>query len=115
MWATLEQARQTWPDAPGDDVVLTRLLEAAQEQAEAFAPVPGDIVPARYTEAVILQARDLAAAATRTGDVVGIDDYPIRVRPLSGTVKQLLRPKQGRPRFGGSTTPTTTILDGGAP
>lgn len=91
-----------WPDAVGlPDDVLLRLLQAAQEQAEAYAPALafGDAVPARYTEALILQARELWGATRREGaDVVGFDTYAVRVRPLSATVRSLLRPPPGAVR-----------------
>lgn len=106
-WASKEQARAAWPDAPVDDPTLDRLLLAAQEQCSAYAPVlvadeaTGTItVPQRYTEAVVLQARELWGAARREGDVIGFDAYAVRVRPLGSTVKQLLRPQRGVPRLG---------------
>lgn len=102
MWATLQQARAVWPDAVGlDDAVLTRLLQAAQEQAQAYAPALADgaPVPASYTEALVLQARELWGATRREGaDVVGFDTYAVRVRPLSATVRSLLRPPRGAVR-----------------
>jgi hypothetical protein len=90
-WASLDD----WRDRPRDEATATRLLAAAQEQCEAFAPllVAGSPVPARYTQAVILQARELANAASRdSADTIGADGYAIRVRPLTGAVRQLLRP-----------------------
>lgn len=106
LWATRELARASWPDAPTDDGQLDRLLLAAQEQVERYAPAlvmaeDGTItVPQRYTEAVVLQARELWGASRREGDVIGFDAYAIRVRPLGATVKQLLRPSSGVPRLG---------------
>ena len=96
-WATREQARnpRLWADAPTDDATLDFLLEAATDQCSAYAPalVDGEPLPARYTLATIQQARELLAAAKRDGDVIGIGDYAIRSRPLTGSVKRLLRPE----------------------
>lgn len=102
-WAQLDDAREVWPDAPVDDDVLARLLVTGCEQLSEFAPalVPGAAVPQRYIEANVLQARELWSAARRDGDLVGFDTYAVRVRPLSATVRQLVRPPGGRPRFGG--------------
>jgi len=104
-WCTPEQARELWADAPLDDAALTALLGAAQEICEAYAPalVEGDVVPHRYTEAVAMQAQDTWNAFQRdTGDVIGFADsgYAIRVRPLSGPVKALLRPHRAVPVTG---------------
>jgi hypothetical protein len=100
---TLDDVRNEWADAPMDDVRLTRLLNAANEQILAFAPQlrPGQIVPARYAEAELLQVRALGQAMERDGDVLGFGDgFAVRVRPLGGDVRALLRPKKGRPRVG---------------
>ena len=103
-WATPEDARAMWPDAPTggaeEDAVLDRLLDSAQEVCEAYAPVwlAGDPVPARYREAVIQQARAIWSNMERDGDVLGFgEDYAVRVRPLEPSVKLLLRPQTGRP------------------
>jgi hypothetical protein len=103
-WATRAQARnpRLWPDAPTDDETLDLLLQASTDQCRAFAPVlaTGAVLPDRYTLATIYQARELQAAAHRDGDVIGVGDYAIRSRPLTSTVKQLLRPQSGRPGIG---------------
>lgn len=101
MWATTTQARETWPDAPADDDVLTGLLDAAYEQVAAYAPyIVPNVIPQRYVQANVLQARELWTAARRDGDVIGFDAYAVRVRPLSATVKALLRPPGAVPRVG---------------
>lgn len=94
-WASVEQARQDWPDAPASDATLLRLLGDAQAQCEAYAP-EGAVPSAGYARAVVLQARELWASARRDGDVIGTDSYAVRARPLTGAVKALLRPKRGR-------------------
>lgn len=97
MWATADQAKAHWTDAPNmDPAVLTRLLGAAHEQCVEYAPVlaEGAPVPERYVLANIYQARELYAASQRgEQDVIGVGDYAIRARPLTAAVKQLLRPQ----------------------
>ena len=97
-WASVEQARQDWPDAPASDATLLRLLGDAQAQCEAYAPTLAEDAdtPAGYARAVVLQARELWASARRDGDVIGTDTYAVRAWPLTGAVKALLRPKRGR-------------------
>ena len=99
-WATIDQVRDRWADAPLDDVVLTSMLEAAHEQCVAYAPALalGATLPASYVEAEVLQLRALYQAQERDGDVIGYGDgYAIRVRPLGQDVKSLLRPRRGKP------------------
>lgn len=123
-WATPAEAAQHWKDSTKlDPVALARLLNAATTQCVRFAPklAADDPIPDEYKLACVLQARDIHAAYARTGDseVVGDAAYPIRVRPLTDTVKQLLRPQSGVPAIGlgvgtaGTSSPT--ILYGGAP
>ena len=99
-WADLADARAHWPDAPADDTTLQRLLDVATDVLGAYAPPPGDPVPTRYALACVLQARELWGAARREGDVLGFDTYAVRVRPLTGTVRALLRPTRGVPTVG---------------
>jgi len=99
-WATLDEARAHWPDSASlDDSTLSVLLEVATQQCELYAPllVPE---PDRYMIAVIYQAREVYTAGQRDGDVIGIGDYAIRARPLTSTVKSLLRPQPGVPVTG---------------
>jgi len=96
-WADKTLARRHWADSGAmDDTKLDELLAAAQRACEQYAPTlaPTDAVPAGYGLAVVYHARDLATAATRDGDVIGVGDYAIRVRDLSSTVKALLRPRR---------------------
>ena len=116
-WAKLEDVRTAeptdspWPMAPKSDVLLQQLLDAAEEQCRAYAPLPvlvtdaGGATTELVTEsmrlAVIYQARELYAAGKREGDtIVQGDSYVIRARPLVGSVKQLLRPSRGRRAVG---------------
>lgn len=82
-----------------DDTVLASMLDAAQDQCEQYAPAfTTPAVPARYTEAVVIQVRALWYAQERDGDVLGYGDgYAVRVRPLGQDVKSLLRPKRAVP------------------
>ena len=106
--AQLPDARAQWPDAVSiPDGVLTNLLESAWTACEAFLPTavvsdpgyaPHD-VPG-YVQANVLHARDLFTAYRREGDVIGFDSYAVRVRPLSDTVRALLRPATGRALVG---------------
>lgn len=103
-WATAEDARDLWPDAPVDDALLDAMLTSAHEVVVAYAPVlaPTDPVPYRYVQAEVLQAIEHYQATQRNGDVLGYGDsgYAIRVRPMTATVKGLLRPRSARPRLG---------------
>lgn len=105
-WATRDEARAIWPDAPTggpeEDDLLDRLLKASQEVCEVYAPTPDTTVtpnpPQRYTEAVVQQARAIWSNMERDGDVIGFgDDYAVRVRPIEPSVKILLRPATGKP------------------
>lgn len=54
------------------------------------------VLPKRFRLACVYQARELYAASQRgEQDIIGIGDYAIRARPLTASVKQLLRPKRG--------------------
>lgn len=99
-WATLDDVRKDWADAPLDDELLQRKLDAAHEQLLAYAPTLADgaPVPQRYVEAEVLQVRALWQAQERDGDVIGYGDgFAVRVRPLNQDVKSLLRPRRGKP------------------
>lgn len=102
-WATIEQVRDRWADAPLNDELVQQMLTAAHEQVAAYAPalVDGAPVPARYIEAEVLQLRALGQSQQRDGDVLGFGDgFAVRVRPLGEDVKALLRPRRGAPRVG---------------
>lgn len=94
-----------WPEAANiGDTFMARLLSSAERTVAAYAPklADGEDVPDAYTLAVVLHARDTWQATRRVGDAVAIGDagYAIRVRPLSDTVKQLVRPPEAVPGFG---------------
>lgn len=104
--ATLVDARLLWPDADTlSDELLQQLLDVATERCEAYLPETlldpyPVVIPLPWSTACILDARDVWTASRRDGDVIGFDTYAVRVRPLSDTVKGLLRPRRGRPLVG---------------
>jgi hypothetical protein len=99
-------AREHWKDATSiPDGTLDRLLRVAAGDVAKFAPaaliastLPADVD--RVALATTYQARELYAAASRTGDVIGTADFPIRSRPLLDSIKALLRPRRGIPGIG---------------
>ena len=96
-WLTLEQARGQWADAPLDDVFLNQLLDTAKEQCLAYAPALelGAVVPARYIQAQLTQARALyQSTIANQADNVGIEGFTVRVFPLDFTIRAMLRPKK---------------------
>lgn len=102
-WATPADAPLYWADAADvPEAVLSDLLDAAQDACAEYAPalLDTDPPPVRYKIATVYQAREVWAAAKRDGDLIGSDPYPIRARPLTDAVKQLLRPHSGYPRTG---------------
>jgi hypothetical protein len=99
-WADRPTCERHWADAKSlDDDTLSELLEVAEGDCLAYgpalvvdpAPLP-DPMPTRWILASIMQAREIRQAGMREGDVIGVGDYAIRSRPLTGAVKQMLRP-----------------------
>lgn len=102
-WPDKIAVRAQWPDAAGiPDDVLDRYIASATSQCVRFAPTlpEGAEVPPAYVTAVILQTRELWAAGQREGDLIGVGEYAVRARPLTPTVRSLLRPERGRPVIG---------------
>ncbi len=98
-----------WPGSEdyGDDLGFP--LNVARIQCEAFAPqlAEGVEAPENYVAGQIMQARALVRAGiVGSGDQLGVEET-VTVFPMDWTVKALLRPRRGRPRFGG-TRPVTT-------
>lgn len=99
-------ARAHWADAQAlPDATLDRLLSVAAGDCIAYAPAAlvASVQPAdtdRLALGVVYQAREIAAAASRSGDVIGIGDYAIRSRPLIDSVRQILRPATRTPAAG---------------
>jgi hypothetical protein len=104
-WVTAEQAQALWADAALlDPDVLELLLESAHADVVAFLPdmdADPDPIPASWRLAEVYQARARHNAVLAGGDnQVGDDGQTITVFPLDWQVRQLLRPKRGRPTFG---------------
>lgn len=78
----------------------------------AAAP-PGDgvpVVPEHYVAGQVLQTRALIRAGLAGGeDRTGVEEH-VTVYPLDWTVKLLLRPRRGKPYFGGNRPPRTLGL-----
>lgn len=108
-WHTPTTARdlaELWPDVDAlSDETLTVLLDVAQAQVIAYAPaLPADVAPDGIPSLCVLgqlqQAKNVwnAARVDASGGVGDGSDFVIRPTPLDWHIKQLLRPKKGRPR-----------------
>jgi hypothetical protein len=114
-WHTVESARDQWPDAPSDygddgDDTLLELLAVAKEAVLAYAPaVPvteppadPDVIPDGYRLAQLMQARNVwNSAKTSSSSDLDAGQYGISAGfPLDWQVRQLIRPKTGKPWIG---------------
>lgn len=101
-WSTLDAARNGWPDAEAlDDVTLWELLQVARHQVLEYARhIPdGDVIPLSYVRAQVMQSRNILNAA-RVDAAAGGDgegSFMLRPYPLDWTIKQLVRPRAGKP------------------
>lgn len=109
-WYTLEEARDEWSDAPIVDEQLQHLLDVAQSAVLTFAhdrytgqpdadPPVAPVAPTTgMRQAQLLQARNVwnSSAAGASGDLDG-GGYGISTFPLDWQVRQLIRPKHGKP------------------
>lgn len=101
-WHTLDSAREIWPDAEHlSDVQLQQLLDIARHDCIEYAPalLDGDTVPESYRRAQLMQAANIMNASAvdpGTGEDGGTS-YALKPFPLDWTVKQLLRPRRGKP------------------
>lgn len=105
----VDDVAKIWPQAADlthDE--LDPLLASARVQCEAYAPslyvtledgtTALQSPPPNYQHAQILQARALyRAMIAGDRDGIGADGYTVTVFPMDWTVKNLLRPKKGRP------------------
>lgn len=92
-----------WPGAADYDFDLGFPLQCAAIQCAMFAPPLADGVPVpdHYVAAQVLQARALVRAGiVGDSDRAGLGET-VAVFPMDWTVKNLLRPKRGKPYFGG--------------
>jgi hypothetical protein len=103
-WVTTEQAEALWADAAHlDPDVLETLLESAHTDVVAFLPdgaeeTPAEDVPASWRLAEVYQARSRYTALLAGNDGnVGVGEQTFPVFPLDWQVRQLLRPKRGKP------------------
>ena len=98
-----------WPGAEDyEDGDLDFPFEVARIQCTRFAPAlaEGSAVPDNYVAAQVMQARALARAGiVGSGDQAGGYGDVVTVFPMDWNVKNLLRPKRGKPYFGGRRTP----------
>lgn len=111
-WVTPETLPEgVWTDAPEvPAATLLLLLEAAQEALEGYAPALAEAapVPARYKLACTFHARDLWNAGRVSPDgTLGPEEFTLTPAPVSAAVRALLRPRAGRPRFGGDPVVTS--------
>lgn len=121
--ATARDLRELWPDVEQlEDSTLELLLDAARDQVIAYAPaLPSDVVereegtgygygpfggelpptiPGRYAFGQFQQAKNIwnASRVDASGGIGDGSDFVMRPTPLDWHVKQILRPKRGRPR-----------------
>ncbi|PKQ22209.1 MAG: hypothetical protein CVT65_14520 [Actinobacteria bacterium HGW-Actinobacteria-5] len=94
-----------WPaaeDYEPDDLGFP--LNVARIQCERFAPALAvdAPIPDNYVAAQVMQARALVRAGmVGSGDQAGGYGDTVTVFPMDWNVKNLLRPRKGRPYFGG--------------
>lgn len=93
-WHNVLTARLEWAGAPERDGTLARLLDVAQEQVRAYAPMLLTMpVPERYRAAQLMQARNTFNASLTNGDQqTDMGGFVMTIRPLDWAVKQLIRP-----------------------
>lgn len=92
-----------WPGSEDYGADLAFPLEVARIQCERFAPALDQDAPApeNYVAGQVLQTRALVRAGlVGDGNTTGIEET-VTVFPMDWTVKATLRPRRGRPYFGG--------------
>ncbi|WP_024357799.1 hypothetical protein [Leucobacter chironomi] len=108
-WHDAESAADAWEDAPDDDERLEELLAVARAQVVAYSPhrkadpavaADSDDVPVEYRLAQLRQAQNLWAAGSVStdGGMGDGDSFTLTPHPLDWHVKQIIRPRGGRPR-----------------
>ena len=97
-----------WPGAADyESTDLPFPLTVAAIQCADFAPTldEGEPVPVNWVAAQIMQTRALVRAGiVGDRDQAGLVEETVTVFPMDWTVKNLLRPKKGKPYFGGRRT-----------
>ncbi|MEU4361202.1 hypothetical protein [Promicromonospora sp. NPDC023987] len=104
-WLTDAQVIALWADAANlDPDVLALLLESAYDDCVAYLPdmeIEPDPIPKSWMLAQAYQAKSRYNALLAGSDgSVGTPENGLTLFPLDWQVKQLLRPKRGRPTFG---------------
>ena len=99
-----------WPGAAdyNEGDVLEFPLYCAMVQCRAFAPALAEGVkaPENWVAAQVLQTRALVrAGVVGDGDRAGLTGEGVAVFPMDWQVKNLLRPRKGKPYFGGKRFP----------
>lgn len=106
-WITLpvdERLTGLWPGAEDYFSEIYFPLECAKIQCAMFAPplAEGAPIPDNYIAAQVLQCRALIRAGiVGDADRAGLGET-VAVFPMDWTVKNLLRPRRGKPYFGGN-------------
>lgn len=96
-----DRIQSAWKGAPMQNLeVLSMLLDVAREQVIEYAPVlaEGAEIPSRYVYAQLQQIKNLwnAGNVSSDGDLGG-DGYTYTPRPLDKTIKNIIRPADGKP------------------
>lgn len=102
-WHDNNSALEQWIEAPAEPEALDALLEAAREQCEAYAPaLPEDaVVPVRYRQAQLMQARALwQSMSANANDSINDGTFSVALYPMDKTIRNLLRPRLGVPIVG---------------
>lgn len=92
-----------WEDAPTENLELCGfILDTARLQVLAYAPeldpLEPILTPFNYVYAQLQQAKNLwNAGRVTTGGEVGVDQFSYTPRPLDKTIRNIIRPADGRP------------------
>lgn len=98
-WLTVEELRERWPDAPLDDAEAQDYLDAAFEQCVEFLDNDAaEVTPSRRI-ALVMQTRSVWRATEGDDGEIGPEGFTITAFPMDWQVKNLLRPRSGKPRI----------------
>jgi hypothetical protein len=98
----LATARFAWSDAPYEDTLLQDLLDIAKSQVEAYSyPISSTswVGQPSLRLGQLMQARNIwnAQKVDPSSGGMGEDGFVMRPFPLDWMVRQILRPKRGKP------------------
>lgn len=103
-WATTADAHLLWPESATIDpgTLLDLLTSAGMTCTDNARPDVASLPEFERSraQATVLQARQTWTAYRRDGDVIGFDQYAVRVRPLTSDVLALLGRARVGPRVG---------------